>query len=313
MFIEVHKKNETSGQQLAFLKSLNVQAFPCGRRRSEQVDGAEDKYYIPYDPEARLNTENNNRRHSSLNGFTQSYIKSWTASEISMVIGGYLFKIKPQYANQESLGYVDTFDAFGKTLINATKEDGESVESIYANIRIESIPLYSGFTTYYTEILRDQTAAEQPSASIDVLLSDIKNNQTSTDMLRNTPEECFYFAGLSFSTIPLASDASPDGPVWEEFTSKEDGSLYQKIISLRVLDLVGGVWKLHQPALLPKVAHGPVEDSVQVGTAYANQFLRRDKVGEEIRDTTVPSMRLAKTATGTYRMEFSRVDVKETV
>jgi hypothetical protein len=60
MFTEVHLKNDDSGQKLAFINSLNVQAFPCGRRRSEQITSADDKYYIPYDPEARLNTEKNN-------------------------------------------------------------------------------------------------------------------------------------------------------------------------------------------------------------------------------------------------------------
>ena len=306
MFIEVHKKDADSTQKLAFVRSLNVQAFPCGRRRSEQVTAVtgNDKYYIPYDPEAKLNTEKNNRQHSSSNGFTQNYIKCWTEDEISIVIGGYSFKIDPQYANQETLSYKDTFDAFGKTLGAAL---GESGSSIYANIRIESVPLYSGFTTYYTEILRDQTTAEYPSASIDILQSNANANT-----LRTKPEECFYFAGLSFSTEPLAEDSTPKEPVWEEFTTKEDGVTYQRVVSLRVLDLVDGVWRLHQPALLPNVAHGPIEDSVQVGTAYANQFLRREVVGEEVVDTTVPSMRLTKVANETYRIKFSPVTVTET-
>ena len=310
MFTEVHQKDSTSGPKLAFINSLNVQAFPCGRRRSEQVTGATptDKYYIPYDPEARLNTEKNNRQHSSLNGFTQNYIKSWTADEISMTIGGYLFKIKPQYSDTLDTADKLGVDAFGKTLVAATGEDGSS---IYANIRIESIPLYSGFTTYYTEILRDQTATEQPSASIDRRLSNAEAND-----LRTRPDECFYFAGLSFSTTPLAEgkDAKLEGPVWEAYTEKNDGSPYQRVLSLRILDLDNGIWKLHQPALLPKVVHGPDTDSVQFGTTYANQFFRRETVQDGVIDNVVPALHLTKVADSdsTYRMVFSPVRIDET-
>jgi hypothetical protein len=64
--------------KLTFLQSLNVQVYPCGRRRSAvQNDG--ENYYIPFDPEARLNTEFNNRKLASANGFTESYIDIWNA------------------------------------------------------------------------------------------------------------------------------------------------------------------------------------------------------------------------------------------
>lgn len=305
MFSEVHTANNTSGPKLAFIKSLNIQAFPCGRRRSEEVDFDDqdldglvkdvEKYYIPYDPESRLNTESNNRQHTSINGFAQSFIKSWSYTDISMSIGGYLFKIKPQY--RETLGHENEYDAFGKTLLEAT---GETGSSIYANIRIESVPLYSGFTTYYTNILRDQTTTLQPSASIDILLSDIKNNAAGAALLKRNPEECFYFAGLSFSVSPLTGGSFADKPVREVDTSRDDGSFYQKTISLRILDLVDGVWQLHQPALLPDVTHGPVKDSVKLGTVYADHILR-DGV-------TVPSMFLSQVAgTDTYRLKFSPV------
>ena len=276
MFIEVHNANATSGPKLAFLKSLNVQAFPCGRRRSECVDfddqnndglfKNEEKYYIPYDPEARLNTEANNRQHSSLNGFTQNYIKDWDAAALTLSVGGYLFIVKTQYESQDILGYEDAFDAFGKTFV---KKVGDTGSSIYANIRIEEVPLYSGFTTYYTSILRDQTTEAIPSASIDMLISN-----TSPETLKNNPENCFYFAGLSFSTSPLAGDytGTPDK---ELLTTKDDGSIYQRTISLRILDKVdSGVWKLHQPALLPKIQHGKTENSVKLNTVYADTIMR---------------------------------------
>ena len=82
--------------QLAFLKSTAVKAFPCSRRRSTliDVDGradtVEDRYYIPFDPEARLNTESNIRKHSGLNGFKQSYIQEWNdITEYYLLLGVY--------------------------------------------------------------------------------------------------------------------------------------------------------------------------------------------------------------------------------
>ena len=89
----------------AFVKSAHVQAFPCGRRRSTPIEkdlndiqtaGKVTEYRIPFDPEARLNTEANNRKHSSLNGYTQTYLYSWNKdsdNKLSMSIAGYLFSI----------------------------------------------------------------------------------------------------------------------------------------------------------------------------------------------------------------------------
>ena len=72
---------------LIFIKSRYIKAFPCSRRRSNltiDTDGNEnsvlDKYYIPFDPEARLNTEANNRKHSALNGYKQDYLREWWIS-----------------------------------------------------------------------------------------------------------------------------------------------------------------------------------------------------------------------------------------
>ena len=100
LFNETHLYGES---MLTFIKSTNIQAFPCGRRSSainydknsnSKIDD-DEKYYFPFDPEARLNTEANNRKHSSLNGYTQTYIKQWDTSQkaLTMSLAGYLFSI----------------------------------------------------------------------------------------------------------------------------------------------------------------------------------------------------------------------------
>ena len=110
---------KNNDNRLVFIKSKNVNVFPCGRRRSNLIDAdgstltVNDRYYIPFDPEARLNTEANNRKHSGLNGFRQSYIYDWsyTASSgvLSLVIEGYLFNIILDYEYR-------TDDIFGSEL-----------------------------------------------------------------------------------------------------------------------------------------------------------------------------------------------------
>lgn len=302
MFVEVHSSNTEGGIKLAFIKSLDVQAFPCGRRRSELVtfddtnsDGNienAEHYYIPYDPEARLNTEANNRKHSSINGFTQNYIKSWDDNSISLGIGGYLFKIKTHYTDNK---YHSAYDAFGSTLTNILENTSAS---IYANIRIDEVPLYSGFTTYYTSVLRDQATVkkpatvEQPSDSIDRKIDGI-------DEINTNPKDCFYFAGLSFSLSPLTGNFQ--GPAGESSLTKADGSK-QRTISLRILDNIDGTWKIHQPALLPNIEHGDTENSIKVGTVYADNIL----CGE----TSVPTMTLEHVGDNTYRLKFSAVNTQ---
>jgi hypothetical protein len=64
---------------LGFLNSMDINVFPCSRRNSSIIEAhleGQSHYYFPYDPEARLTTEANKLKESSLNGFTQTYIKS---------------------------------------------------------------------------------------------------------------------------------------------------------------------------------------------------------------------------------------------
>ena len=104
MFIETYT-DEIAGvdQILTFIKSSNIQAYPCGRRRAVEdrdlndndIVEADEHIRIPFDPEARLNTEANNRKHSSLNGYTQTYLKEWDEKKklLTVALAGYLFNI----------------------------------------------------------------------------------------------------------------------------------------------------------------------------------------------------------------------------
>lgn len=318
MFVEVHKAvelNENS-PSLGFVKSLNASVFPSGRRRSELVDfddqnldgltSEHEKYHIPYDPESRLNTEANNTKHSGVNGYTQTYIKDWDLEHLLFAIGGYLFNISTQYESQAALGYSTAQDAFGKTFAKYVDSWGTD---IYANIRLESVPLYKGFKTYTTCVLRDQTSDSKPKTSLDVIIGDL----AATDALRRTPTECFYFAGLSFSSTPLAfvnkdgvvenTDKSTWKTIETQKTYDEDGQLYQQVISFKILEKVDDVWVVHQPALLPNIQHGPTDDSIKVGTIYADAI--------DLNSAPVPALKLIQDADdqNTYKMCFTAAQI----
>ena len=199
MFIEKHNLYATASGDfnpaLAFIKSVLVQAYPCGRRKSTLVTEGEQKYNIPFDPEARLNTERNNRRNSALNGYTHSYISEWNTDTkyFSFVIGGYSFDISlPDSVVDDEKMYV--VDNFGKKLVSFLETS--SATNIYANIRLEETPLFRGEVDYDTWILRDQTDYSQKARSeLDVEISE------KIDLINQ--EQNYYFSGLSFSIEPL--------------------------------------------------------------------------------------------------------------
>lgn len=231
-------QTNNKNNKLTFLDSAKVKVFPCGRRRTRLIDEANDNKtagYIPFDPEARLNTEANNRKHSALNGFKQNYIKSYESNMLSLVIGGYLFDIT-----------ID--EELGNTLGNfATKIGGTEANVIYANIKLEDIVLFSStldgtVPITKTTILRDQTATSVPETCLDIAY----NNDVN--------ELRYYFSGLSFSTEENAISKTSDN---------------QHIITLKVLEKVGSTWQPYLPSMLPEIDHGDVEKSIKVGTIQA--------------------------------------------
>ena len=323
MFNETHLSSTNNGIPLIFIKSLNVQAYPCGRRRSELVpkdtnnDGIiteSESYHIPFDPEARLNTEANNIKHSGLNGFTQTYLNDWDTSEkvLSLVLGGYLFNIKLDQNYERFLN-------FGASLLNALKNfdkdfDTNAVTRIYANIRIEETPLFVGFTSYNTSVLRDQYSSDTAQTTLDLLNTTARNANTLSET-QDTGN--YYFSGLSLSVRPLTETINPEKPLTEQEETKSERLIYnpttkalhQRVISLCILEKnSNGNWQLHQPALLPSIKHGETEDSIKV------KELSTNKLDLEVTDnegTTssigVPALNVVETSEGSgiYQLQFS--------
>ena len=260
IFIETHTDGDL---KLAFIKSANVRAFPCGRRRSEDL--ATSNYRIPFDPEARLNTEANNRRHSSINGYTQTYLKSWetpddstTTGLLTLSLAGYLFNItlnKLTDATGKSIDFSQV-DTFGTQLVSALGE--ETAQQIYANILIEDTPLLASSTqTYYTEVLRNQSASDNPELSLDLIISAY---DTSTEIAQLQNFNNYYFSGLSFSTSPLTRK---DGTRSDNAITTTNLSR-QNAVSLLILEKIDGSWQIHEPAWLPLIEHGETADSIVV-------------------------------------------------
>ena len=279
-------KNNDNG--LVFVKSNNIKVFPCGRRSSNLVDSVADgdKQYIPFDPEARLYTESNNRKHSGLNGFTQDYLlTAWEDNKLSFVIAGYLFDI-------DTTDLFSTANTFGNEISSLL--GNTSSNSIYANIKLAKINLLSGnsnskLSPVGTYILRDQTLQGIPSNCLDVTLFDPDNGYSG----KITAED-YYFSGLSFSCSKLAkTEEEPDGT---------------EIISLLVLsrDDLLSAWHSHEPSKLPKIAHGKTEDSVEIKDLTITGTL---SIIDKDTDAAVqvPILKVEQTSTKPerYRLNFS--------
>jgi hypothetical protein len=228
---------------LVFIKSSNINVFPCSRRRSTLVDGSSgsilDKHYIPFDPEARLNTEANNRKHSGLNGFKQSYIYDWneTTGKLSIVLAGYLFDINlgDNFKTPATLGAQmdELFDV------------GDSY-TIYAKIMTGYTQFFSGgagVPAASTKVLRHQTAADTIPNSLDMLL-DGTNEQDIN---------CYYFTGLTL-------------------THERQLSNSENIVYLPLIKKDNGTWQVCESSKLPNIDHGSSANSISVGTLVAESI-----------------------------------------
>jgi hypothetical protein len=241
MFIKDTKVNNNG---LVFVQSKNVKTFPCGRRRSGIVDPdnnsatVSDRYYIPFDPEARLNTEANNRKHSGLNGFKQKYLYSWDDSgSISFVLAGYLFEISSDY---------NTVDSFGKGVAE-TLALNEPMNKIFVNIKLADMTFFEGATNVppaTTKILRDQYTSKSPLECLDQP-ANLKADKTNPDS--------YYFFGLSFSSKDLESE-------------DKALSITTDWVSMQLLDYdaANSCWKIHEASRLPVIDHGDERGSVNI-------------------------------------------------
>lgn len=251
---------------LVFIGSQYIKAFPCGRRKSEI---AGENRYIPIDPEARLNTEANNRKHSGLNGYKQSYLRHWDIigqdSNISLVLAGYLFDI-------ELLG-IDSINAFASEI---SKSNGD-INSIYVNILTTDVSFFSSIdgsnnanSTVGTEILRDQTLSSEPVTCLDLPKDPSKPQKFASD---------FYFSGLSFSAEPLKQIKESGG-------NAIPANMHP--FSLQILTKGEDGWHICESSRLPEIDHGDTPNSVKIdGSLDINHKRDEDGKIETYGDLTV--------------------------
>lgn len=299
---------------LAFVQSSKVKAFPCGRRRSKAATNADS---IPFDPEARLNTEANNVSHSSLNGYTQTYLKDFDSEKgiLTLVLGGYLFKLDLCNISDFSKDKIVYFGNVIYELLAEVLEKNNKDERIswgadsklYANIRLEKVPLTQGNLMYYTKVLRNQSDSEFAEPYLDELDSD------STSPGYSTNSENYYFSGLSFSATPI-TQISGTRSINTRVKEFQGSTVEQFEISLCILNtyLDHGqyYWQINQEALLPNIEHGELKDSVKLNTLIADKIYLKNETSNELE--SVPSIILEELETDTkYRMCFSSVDIKK--
>lgn len=301
MFIENHNTtlSDQSILELTFIRSKNVQVYPCGRRRSNSIDidgksETLDSYYIPFDPEARLNTEANNRRYSGLNGYTQTYVHSWdeTSKLLTLSMAGYLFRITLDD------GY-ETKQKFSEGIVgtssNATK--------IYANILVEDVTLFSSnkIKEYKSAILRNQSTDGETPLAIETLdLIKSASPETYTNAFLNNANN-YYFSGLSFSTEPLAG-VDTSSAYSEKHIAATDNTPEQYVVSLCILsrNSTADSWTMHQQALLPEIKHGVDENSVVINKLYATSIVNSNNI-------PIPSLQVVKSGSK-YQLQFDSAD-----
>lgn len=301
MFIEKHNLYATTSGSfnptLAFVKSVLIKAYPCGRRKSTLVTEGEQKYNIPFDPEARLNTELNNRNTSASNGYTSSYINEWNADSkrFSLVLGGYSFELSlPDDTDETKKMY--NINNFGKTLI--TYLEKPSATAIYTNIRLEETPLFRGEVDYDTWILRDQTDYSQTARSeLDVEISE------KIDLVNQ--EQNYYFSGLSFSTEPLTEVHDTRSRLDITTTRRQ-----QQVYSLCIMKKVGDTWCLNEPAKLPKIEHGESTDSIRVHhfESKAINYVENTAGGPVAKPVAVLEVIPPTSPNTKYKLKFTKAD-----
>lgn len=324
MFNEIHRLNATEDNSilLAFVKSVNVQAYPCGRRRSVPIDKDNaavttiDQYHIPFDPEARLSTERNSRRHSSVNGFNSSFLKAWDVEneKLSLSLDGYVFDIDLRVKDKEDpTAYFDVnnFCSNLVELLNTADADAivpleSRANKIYANIRLEEVPLYEGtFKDYNTWVLRNQSGTSEAAPQLD-LVATLNNEGVTAD--RSKPDN-FYFSGLSFSIDPITEEINKTRS--EKYLKSASGR-NQKVISLWLFKKnAEGIWIINPQAKLPNIEHGNTEDSVKINdlqvtsvTAGGVQLVGTNSANKPIIIGRVPALVATRTGSNTYKLQF---------
>ena len=282
-----------SEQYLSFLGSKYVKVFPCGRRRAYKKDGTP----IPFDPEARLNTELNNRKVSGLNSINESFYvgQEWSENLLRLVIGGYSFDI-------ELADYYKNIADFCEKTIEFIEDSNK--KAIYANIKLSKIQIYesndnsSDALDSYTWVLKNQSADDNIS-HLDIKIND---DPSSVDD--------FYFSGLSFSTYPIVDDMTTDTDYAHSPIYSSD-NVTQQDFSIKLFIYDKG-WKLNPTILLPELSHGDTDKSVRFTELQADKMVQF--VGENKVKFDVPAMAINYKETdgedNVYQLKFYNIDVK---
>ena len=240
-----------------FIKSKYIKVFPCSRRRSTQIGDGQDSYHIPFDPEARLSTEFNNRQHLGKNGFTQTFLEQCgLASNISgssdvnmdgilnLSIAGYTFKITHNYSSIDALcnvltGQVET-------------GDDDTIQELFANIRLVNIKLYKDNNSLdYNTYILDSISDSFSSGDVGTVHYNHDNKVLDRPIIINDEEalklsDNYYFSGLSFSSEPLG---------------EEKDNVYSLQIAKKDAE---NNWTICEESKLPKIQHGETADSIVI-------------------------------------------------
>ena len=267
-----HTNNDTD---LVFINSACINVYPCGRRRAVKLDNGEVVGSIPFDPESKLSTERNLRKLTAINGYTNTYIYNANDESLDFVIDGYLFKINLAAALEYLEPEKVSLNSFGSELWALFNDDAEAEQgqSICAKIKLQEVPLVDmgdsvEFVKYNTVILGNQySTVSDESIGIDAAL-DIKllENQTVQDpndaglIIVTDHHTNYVFTGLSFVVLPTDDFNDSDLGLVNPFIKSNDSTE----ITLRLLNYTGAGWCACQEALLPKVLHGSVENSIRM-------------------------------------------------
>ena len=217
-----------------FLSSGNINIFPCSRR-GQYADIDEP---IFYDPEARLNTERTNRIGAASNGFTDSFIESYTrnkdaegnelsTSTLVFMLAGYRVEIK-----NLSTSIIDDL--------------GVASDKIYAHLSLHK-GVSLNVESYFTEILYRQSTELDQKNYLDVSYTD---NAVEDGTGKKSVTD-YFFVGVSFTNTPVVDADTINKAILEPH-------------NLPLFEKVNGDWQIVQTSLLPKIAHGETENSIKV-------------------------------------------------
>lgn len=323
---------------IAFPASLRTLAYPCARRRSVAVDidgddkTVEDKRSFPFDPEARLNTEHNNRRTTGTNGYGQSFLggisiantnKGGTTDTIypegfvDLTLAGYSFRllfdasciqhpsdvVRPSAVTD--LAEDGGVDFFGHIIAkqNLQLTTINSNTRLYANVLLESVKLFDGATagmSYNTWVLRHQDSDNQSYAATATALDAKRTTplDENEEVIDGLDTKNYFFSGLSFSAKPATGDSST---TVSEHSIKLANGTEQKIFSLCILQgTADGHWVINQEALLPSIKHGKLPNSLEVGILNAINITQKG--------LPVATIKLQETESGSYQLQFGTVN-----